>query len=373
MRAASVAKSRPQPRPGACRPPPPLFSDDWPAAKRLGIMTIICDCAGVAINPSQIRGRHEHLAIPTGPQQPRPPSTGQPQQRSPYKRQYTRRQQKKLPAPGPFLKWAGGKRRLLPVISSSFPPNFGRYFEPFLGGGAVLFHVLSAYPGKQCSVSDANPDLIAAYETIRDDVEGLIALLSRHAEEYARGGKDYYYEVRAASPGGKAERAARLLFLNRTCFNGLYRVNRKGEFNVPFGWYKNPSIVNADMLRAAGSLLSSRPLSIKCGDFGGIVGEASRGDLIYMDPPYQPVSTTASFTSYTMNDFGSVDLERLASVCAELDSRGCYMLFSNSDVPEMRRLFGGGRWMAARLSVSRMINSDGTKRTGHSELLLKNF
>lgn len=277
------------------------------------------------------------------------------------------------PAARPFLKWAGGKRRLLPEISAAFPARFGRYFEPFLGGGAVMFHVLSAHPGRECAVSDANPDLIATYETIRDDVELLVRLLQVHADGNAAGGKDYYYSVREEVPPGKAERAARMLFLNRTCFNGLYRVNNSGRFNVPFGGVRRINIVNADVLRAASALLSSARPSIACADFEDAVAAASAGDLVYMDPPYQPVSATASFTHYTRADFGGGDLERLAAACRELDGRGCRVLLSNSDTPEVRRLFRGGPWSYRLLNVNRMINSDGAKRRGHRELLIRNF
>ena len=275
--------------------------------------------------------------------------------------------------PRPFLKWAGGKRSLLPAIIPELPDTFGRYFEPFLGGGSVLFHVLSAYPSVPCTAFDANPELIGAYEAVRDDVDRLVCLLRDHADRYAAGPDEYYYKVRAASPSGRTEQAARMLFLNRTCFNGLYRVNSKGRFNVPHGRYSNPTIANEGLLRAVSSLLSSERLSIRLADFGAVVDEASSGDLVYMDPPYQPTSPTASFTMYTRGDFGAADLERLAAVCGRLDSRRCRVLLSNSDTPEVRRLFGGDRWRMRRLSVSRMINSNGSKRTGHSELLLKNF
>ena len=275
--------------------------------------------------------------------------------------------------PRPFLKWAGGKRRLLPEIEAVFPPKFGRYIEPFLGGGAVMFHVLSGRPGTACLASDSNPELVDTYEAIRDGVERLILILERHAKRYADGGSDYYYEVRAESPAGKAERAARMLFLNRTCFNGLYRVNGSGRFNVPFGGYRNPAIVNAAVLRAASALLSSAAPSLSCRDFEETVAEASGGDLVYMDPPYQPASPTASFTHYTRADFGRDDLERLAAACRRLDGRGCRVVLSNSDTPEVRRLFGGGGWKRTRLAVNRVINSDGTKRRGHSELLIRNF
>ena len=189
-------------------------------------------------------------------------------------------------APQPFLKWAGGKRRLLPEIAASLPPRFGRYIEPFLGGGAVMFHVLSERPCTACSASDANPELVCTYEAVRDKVEQVIRLLELHAEQYAAAPADFYYAVRSESPAGKAERAARMLFLNRTCFNGLYRVNGGGRFNVPFCRYKSPNIVNACALRAASAILSSAAPSIACRDFEDAAAEASRGDLVYMDPPY---------------------------------------------------------------------------------------
>lgn len=275
--------------------------------------------------------------------------------------------------PRPFVKWAGGKRRLVPDIAAAFPARFGRYYEPFLGGGAVMFHVLSERRGVECSASDSNPDLVATYEAIRDGVERLIRLLEAHAAGYADGPKEYYYSVRADEPAGRDERAARLLFLNRTCFNGLYRVNGSGKFNVPFGGYVRPNIVNAGVLRAASALFASAAPSISCRDFEEAVAGASKGDLVYFDPPYQPVSRTASFTHYTRDDFVGGDLERLAAACRELDGRGCRVLLSNSDVPEVRRLFAYGPWRYRRLAVSRAINSDGTKRSGHHELLIRNY
>ncbi len=273
----------------------------------------------------------------------------------------------------PFLKWAGGKRRLIPDIAAAFPADFNRYFEPFLGGGAVLFHVLSAYPDKDCSASDSNPELVSTYEAIRDGVERLVPLLQGHAERVASGGGDYYYAVRGESPQGADERAARMLFLNRTCFNGLYRLNSSGKFNVPFAGHHRQNIVNAAVLRAASSALSTGRLSIACRDFEEAVAGASAGDLVYMDPPYQPTSPTAGFTHYTREDFTVRDLMRLAGVCHELAGRGCRVLLSNSDTPEVRWLFRGEAWRYRRLAVNRMINADGANRRGHAELLIRNY
>lgn len=272
----------------------------------------------------------------------------------------------------PFLKWAGGKRRLLPDITAAFPAEFGRYYEPFLGGGAALLHMLYEHRGTACIASDSNPELISTYEAIRDGVEGIIRLMEEHAARYFAGPKDYYYAVRDGEPSGRDERAARLLFLNRTCFNGLYRVNSRGKFNVPFGGYRRPNLVNAAKLRAASELLSSPDLSIACADFEDAVAGASAGDLVYFDPPYQPVSAT-SFTHYARDDFGGGDFERLAAMCRDLDGRGCHVLMSNSDTPEVRRQFVGGPWRYRSLVVNRAINSDGTNRKGHRELLIRNF
>ena len=274
--------------------------------------------------------------------------------------------------PSPFLKWAGGKRRLLPDILAAFPAEFGRYYEPFLGGGATLLHMLSERRGTACLASDSNPELISTYEAIRDGVEGVIRLMEEHAARYDTGPKEYYYAVRDDEPSGRDERAARMLFLNRTCFNGLYRVNSRGKFNVPFGGRLRLNLVNAAKLRAASALLSSPDLSIACADFEDAVAGASAGDLVYFDPPYQPVSAT-SFTHYAQADFGGGDFARLAAMCRDLDRMGCHVLLSNSDTPEVRRQFVGEHWRYRRLAVNRMINADAANRTGHHELLIRNF
>lgn len=274
--------------------------------------------------------------------------------------------------PRPFVKWAGGKRGLLPTMSAYFPKKFGTYMEPFLGGGAVLFYMLDRNPDQRCWVSDLNAELILTYVTIRDRVEELISALEDHSGGYFDDRAGYYYRTRGEEPTDDVARCARLIFLNKTCFNGLYRVNSKGRFNVPLGRYVNPSIVNGHNLRLVSRMLRSADISIGCGDFAAVLDEAGRDDFVYFDPPYQPVSQTSSFTSYTDRDFGLDDLKRLAGVCEELDSMGCKVVFSNSNTPEVRGVFGES-WDVMEVRANRYINSNSKKRVGHTELLIKNF
>lgn len=272
----------------------------------------------------------------------------------------------------PFVKWAGGKRQLLTELHEHVPAKFGTYYEPFVGGGAMAFSILSENPRAICSLSDLNSELIITYVTVRDRVEELISSLRKHAANYALDPKVYYYATRASTPRGQVEKASRLLFLNRTCFNGLYRVNSNGQFNVPIGSYANPNIINEVTLRAASRTLHSRKISIKCCDFTAVLRTAKRGDFVYFDPPYQPVSKTASFTSYTRMDFGIRDFARLAETCEELSKRGCHVLVSNSDVKDVRAAFDND-WSVGRLRAKRAINSVGSSRSGHSELLIRNY
>lgn len=274
--------------------------------------------------------------------------------------------------PKPFVKWAGGKRQLLPVIERHVPAKFGCYYEPFLGGGAVMFHLLSKDPDTKCKVSDLNSDLILAYITIRDRVEELLESLENHAKNYRKNPDSYYYQVRDSEPTNQIEKASRLLFLNRTCFNGLYRVNSKGKFNVPLGRYSNPNIVNEENLYAVSHALQSKKITISCRDFTAVLQDAKKGDFVYFDPPYQPVSRTANFTSYTNRNFTYEDLEKLVEVSEKLADRGCNVLHSNSNSKEVRKLFSKD-WKIVEISANRAINSDSTKRTGQMELLIKNY
>ena len=278
-----------------------------------------------------------------------------------------------LVTPKPFVKWAGGKRQLIPILNQNLPDSFGTYYEPFLGGGALLFHILTDKNGQKCSISDLNSDLVLAYTTIRDRIDSLIASLKNHEKNYQKNSESYYYSIRESNPRSAIEKTSRLIFLNRTCFNGLYRVNSKGKFNVPLGKYSNPNIVNEENLRAVSHILQSSRISIKCRDFEAVLRDAKKGDLIYFDPPYQPVSATANFTSYTNKDFTYDDLTRLAELCLKLDSRGCNVLLSNSDSKEVAEVFAKNTWKITRIEANRSINSNSKKRTGHFELLIKNY
>ncbi|EGP94362.1 DNA adenine methylase [Nitrosarchaeum koreense] len=278
-----------------------------------------------------------------------------------------------LVTPKPFVKWAGGKRQLIPILHQNLPGAFGTYYEPFLGGGALLFHILTDKNGQKCSISDLNSDLVLAYTTIRDRIDALISSLKSHEKNYQKDSKSYYYSVRESNPRNEVEKTSRLIFLNRTCFNGLYRVNSKGKFNVPLGKYTNPNIVNEENIRAVSSILQTNRISIKCRDFESVLRDAKKGDLVYFDPPYQPVSSTANFTSYTTKDFTYDDLTRLAELCLKLDSKECHVLLSNSDSKEVSDIFAKKPWKITRIEVNRSINSNSKKRTGHFELLIKNY
>jgi len=278
-----------------------------------------------------------------------------------------------LVPPKPFVKWAGGKRQLIPILNENLPKTMGTYFEPFLGGGALLFHILKEREGQKCGISDLNSDLVLAYTTIRDKIELLIESLKNHSKNYQKNSKTYYYSVRENNPKSAVEKTSRLIFLNRTCFNGLYRVNSKGKFNVPIGKYTNPNIVNEENIRSVNHVLQSQKISIKCRDFEAVLVEAKKDDLVYFDPPYQPVSSTANFTSYTNKTFTYDDLKRLAKLCLQLDSKGCKVMLSNSNSQEVADMFSEPHWKFEKLEANRSINSNAKKRTGHYELLIKNY
>lgn len=263
---------------------------------------------------------------------------------------------------GPFLKWAGGKSQLLQQYSPLLPTTWRTYFEPFLGGGAVFFHLQP----RAAVLSDVNEELINAYTVVRDKVDELIAALKVHRNERA-----YYYSVRAWRPEtlGPVERAARLIFLNRTCFNGLYRVNKKGEFNVPFGRYLNPTICDVTGLRAAS--LALRGTEISAGDFEETLERAQGGDFLYLDPPYSPLSVTSSFTAYAEEGFGEEEQRRLASVYKRMDRRGAMLMLSNSASDLVRRLYTGFR--VVEVTAKRAINSKANGRGPIPEVVVLNY
>ena len=277
-----------------------------------------------------------------------------------------------LSGPKPFVKWAGGKRQLMSELEKNFPTKFGTYLEPFLGGGAVMFDLLTKEHNLKCNVSDLNSDLVLSYVTIRDRLEKLIESLENHSKNYHKDSTGYYYEVRNQEPKNQIEKVSRLLFLNKTCFNGLYRVNSKGKFNVPLGRYTNPNIVNKENLQAVSKTLQSGKIKISCRDFSSIIKDAKKGDFVYFDPPYQPVSDTANFTSYTHRDFTEDDLERLADLANQLNSKGCNVMLSNSNSKTVKKMFSSG-WKIKEIKANRAINSNSQKRTGHKEIIIKNY
>jgi len=269
-------------------------------------------------------------------------------------------QQAWTPQPKPFLKWAGGKTQLLSHILARFPDKFRRYHEPFLGGGAVFFALDRRHTAH---LSDVNSALIHTYQAIRDDLPGLLKALRKH-----QASEEHYYYVRSIAPASLAptRAAARTIFLNRTCFNGLYRVNRKGEFNVPFGRYSNPKICNEENLAAVSEALQGVKLRVADVLKDGL--KARAGDLVYFDPPYHPVSPTASFTSYTAKGFGPEQQEQLAELFAALAAKGVHVVLSNSDTPFVRKLFKGFR--IEQVFARRAINSRADRRGPVSEVLV---
>lgn len=289
----------------------------------------------------------------------------------------------------PFLKWAGGKTQLLPDISERIPFSNDEsftYIEPFLGSGAVLFWILNHYPNlKNVVANDINNDLINSYKTVKKDVHTLIKVLKRYEREYhalsnddARK-KEYYYNKRATFNSRKSDRTiqtALFIFLNKTCFNGLYRVNKKNQFNVPIGSYKKPTICDEDNLVAASKLLQK--VTFLCGDFEETLKHAERCSLFYLDPPYKPISQTSSFNSYAEYEFNDSEQVRLKAFCDKLSRSGHKWILSNSDVRASNpddnffdELFSA--YQIERVNARRSINSKANRRGNLPELLIANM
>src|SRR6185503_12503940 len=274
----------------------------------------------------------------------------------------------------PFLKWAGGKTQLLSQLSPLFPRQFNGYYEPFVGSAAVFFHLYNLKQRgevkgsmKRVSLTDSNEDLVNCYRAVRDGVESLIRWLNEHKKSHSL---RYYYAMRAQNPRnmGDVEQAARLIYLNKTCYNGLYRVNRKGQFNVPMGRYRNPGIFDPDELRAASRALDE--VEIAVADFRNVLRQARRGDFVYFDPPYYPLSKTAGFTSYTQDSFGKFEHESLALVFRALHEKGCRVMLNNSWTTFTRKLYVD--FKRVELSAVRSINSKANKRGKISEMVVIN-
>ena len=270
--------------------------------------------------------------------------------------------------PAPFLKWAGGKRQLLPALMAHLPERIGNYHEPFLGGGALFFALVRAglLAGHKAFLSDTNPELIAAYRAIQHDVEAVISCLRRHRHDRAEFYRVREQDWRALSP---PEAAARTIYLNRTGFNGLYRVNRQGRFNVPFGRYKNTRFCDEDNLRAVSRALRKAKLCQE--PFERVLARTQRGDLVYFDPPYVPLSPTASFVSYAKDGFSLEYQERRAEAFEELTHRGVHVMLSNSAVPWVRRRYQGHR--IHEVLARRNVNSKAERRGPIKELLITSY
>ena len=269
----------------------------------------------------------------------------------------------------PILKWVGGKRQLLSEIIPLIDESCDNYVEPFIGGGAVLFRLQP----KKAIINDYNTELINVYRTVRDDLDGLVALLKEH-EKY--NSSDYYYEVRALdrTPDfdkmSNSEKAARIIYLNKTCYNGLYRVNSLGQFNSPYGKYKNPNIVNEVVLRAISKYLNRNEISIRSGDYKDVLNDIEKNSFVYLDPPYMPISSSSSFTGYTEGGFGYDKQVELKEECDKLNSKGVHFLQSNSDCEEIRELYKAYRIKVVK--AKRAINSDAKKRGQINEVLIYN-
>lgn len=269
----------------------------------------------------------------------------------------------------PVVKWVGGKRQLLPEIEKYFPLKFSTYYEPFLGGGAVLFR----FQPKKAVVNDINQELINLYQIIKDDVESLIQDLQKHKNE-----AEYFYEIRALDRDIEAynkltniERASRIHYLNKTCYNGLFRVNNAGEFNTPFGKYKNPNFVNEITLRAVSNYFNSNNITFKCGDYEEALTRVRKGAFVYFDPPYDPVSNSANFTGYAKGGFDRKEQQRLKEICDRLDAKGIKFLLSNSSTDFIKDLYK--EYRIEIIKAKRAINSKGDKRGEVDEVLVRNY
>lgn len=266
----------------------------------------------------------------------------------------------------PFIKWVGGKRQLLPKIKELVPTQFNKYFEPFIGGGALFFDLNL----NEAFINDFNPELTNLYHVVKTMPELLLESLKKHINT-----EEYFYALRNLDREeffktlSEVERASRFIFLNKTCFNGLYRVNKKGQNNVPYGKYLNPTIIDEENLFKCSESLKNT--TILTGNFAGILPFVSENDFVYLDPPYAPVSTTANFTSYTNEAFGIAQQERLKEFCDILTVLGVKFLLSNSDVPLIRQLYS--EYDIITVELNRTLSAKGSARGKVNEVLIKNY
>ncbi len=270
----------------------------------------------------------------------------------------------------PFLKWVGGKRQLMPLIVEHLPKNINNYnyIEPFIGGGAVFFKLQP----QNAIINDFNEELINVYEVIKNNLDELIADLKKHINE-----SDYFYEIRSLDRTEKfkelstIQRASRVIYLNKTCFNGLYRVNSAGEFNAPFGRYKNPNIVNVPTLKAVSKYLNANKIMIKSGDYAEVLKATNERSFVYIDPPYHPISESSNFTGYIKGGWDMWDQVRLREACDDLNERGIKFLLSNSSTQFIKDQYQN--YNISIVQAKRAINSNGSNRGEVDEVLIKNY
>lgn len=271
----------------------------------------------------------------------------------------------------PFLKWAGGKRQLISAIAKFIPAEYTEYYEPFIGAGAVLFYLQPSI----ATINDTNSELVNCYRVIRDKPEELLELCNIH---FSNNSKEYYYQLRQQDRQTNytkltnVERAARIIYLNKTCYNGLFRVNSSGQFNVPYGKYKNPTIADPTIINAISSYLNHARIDILNDDFEQAVANAKEGAFIYLDPPYHPLSNTSSFTGYSMNGFGEAEQVKLKEVSDRLTDKGCQILASNSAAPFIKHLYDDSRYEIIEVQATRAINTVSSKRGKINEVLIYN-
>lgn len=278
----------------------------------------------------------------------------------------------------PFLKWAGGKSQLLQQFELFIPSNFDKYIEPFVGGGALFFRLFSKNMIKEAILLDYNQELIDCYKAIRSNLKDLTKHLSKHKKKHYKLAEEYYYRVRNRIRNNLelwhrlpiAERASITIYLNKTCYNGLYRVNRNNQFNVPVGRYKKPEIYDLDNLKAVNEALRIAKIIDAC-DFAKCLPYGEKNDFVYLDPPYNPLSKTSNFTGYTKNGFNENEQMRLAEVYRELDKKKCKVMLSNSDTELVKRLYKGYR--IEKVKASRAICCNASARGKISELVILNY
>lgn len=270
---------------------------------------------------------------------------------------------------GPVVKWVGGKRQLIDTLSPLLPKRIVTYCEPFVGGGALLFHLQP----KVAYVNDINKDLICVYTVIKKYVNELIEELKKYRNE-----SDFFYSIRDLDRDrdkycslSDIERAARIIYLNKTCFNGLYRVNNAGEFNSPFGHYRNPNIVNEPVLRAVSAYFNNATVYLSAIDYSEVLSSIKKGTFVYLDPPYDPVSETSNFTGYSKGGFSKDDQVRLFECCNDLNRRGIKFMLSNSATPFIRQLYA--EYNITTVQAKRVINSNGSKRGDIDEVVVRNY